>query len=96
MAKKAIEGLFEKGQELFGTVSAQLMEKPAFQQALATAMEQKGKVDAAVTTGLKRMNVATRADLRSLRSRVESLEAQVAELKEALAAARPKVRRKKA
>lgn len=95
MAKKAIEGLFEKGQELFGTVSAQLMEKPAVQQAFAAAMEQRGKVDAAMTTGLKRMNVATRADLRALRSRVESLEAQVAELKEALAA-KPKRPRRKA
>jgi polyhydroxyalkanoate synthesis regulator phasin len=86
MAKKVIEGLIGRGQELLGTVSEKLMEKPAVQQAFVAALEQKGKVDAAIGTGLKRMNVATRADLRALRLRVEALEAAIEELKAAVAA----------
>lgn len=83
MAKKMIEGLINKGQEILGTVGAELMEKPAVQQAFSAAMQQKGKVDAAIGTGLKKMNIVTRAEFRSLRARVESLEAALAEMKEA-------------
>lgn len=44
----------------------------------------RSKVDEGVALALKRLNVQTRGEFRGLKARVEGLEAQVGELREAL------------
>ncbi len=87
MAQEVLGNVFKKGEEIFQNVSGKLLERPAVQKAVEVAMVGKSKVDEQFAIALKRMNVQTRGEFRALKSRVESLEMQVSELKEALAEA---------
>ena len=103
MAQQTFGDVLKKGEELFQNVSGKLLERPAVAKAFEAAMVGKSKVDEGVALALKRMNVQTRSEFRGLKSRVEGLEMQVGELREALEAfkaaqvrpAAPKERAKK-
>ena len=104
MAQQVFGDVLKKGEELFQNVSGKLLERPAVAKAFEAAMVGKSKVDEGVALALKRMNVQTRSEFRGLKHRVEGLEAQVVELREALDAlkaaqgkpAAPNARAKKA
>lgn len=92
MAQQVFGEVLKKGEEIFQNVSGKLLEKPAVAKAFEAAMVGKSKMDEGFATALKRMNVQTRSEFRGLKHRVESLEAQVAELRamvEALKVAPP-------
>jgi len=76
--------VLRKGEEIFQNVSGKLLEKPAVAKAFEAAMVGKSKVDEGVAAALKRMNVQTRSEFRGLKHRVEALEGQVRELREAV------------
>ncbi len=84
MAQQVLSDALKKGEEIFQTVSGRLLEQPAVAKAFEAAMAGKSKVDEGVAKALKRMNVQTRSEFRGLRSRVDGLEIQVSELREAL------------
>lgn len=84
MAQKVFGDVLKRGEEIFQSVSGKLLERPEFAKAMEAAMVGKGKVDAGFATALKQMNVQTRSEFRGLKHRVESLEAQVLELRAAL------------
>ena len=86
MAQQVFGDVLKKGEEIFQNVSGKLLEKPAVAKALEAAMVGKSKVDEGVAAALKRMNVQTRSEFRGLKHRVEALEGQLAELREALEA----------
>ncbi len=86
MAQQVFGDVLKKGEEIFQNVSGKLLEKPAVAKAFEAAMVGKSKVDEGVAAALKRMNVQTRSEFRGLKHRVEALEGQVAELREALEA----------
>ncbi len=86
MAQQVFGDVLKKGEEIFQSVSGKLLEKPAVAKAFEAAMVGKSKVDEGVAAALKRMNVQTRSEFRGLKHRVEALEGQVAELREALEA----------
>ena len=86
MAQQMFGDVLKKGEEIFQNVSGKLLEKPAVAKALEAAMVGKSKVDEGVAAALKRMNVQTRSEFRGLKHRVEALEGQVLELREALEA----------
>ena len=93
MAQEVLGNVLKKGEEIFQSVTGKLLERPAVQKAVEAAMVGKSKVDEGVAAALKRMNVQTRSEFRGLKHRVEALEGQLAELREALAsrpAAAPK------
>jgi polyhydroxyalkanoate synthesis regulator phasin len=89
MAQEVLGSVIKKGEEIFQNVSGKLLEQPAVQKAVEAAMVGKNKVDEGMALALKKMNVQTRGEFRGLKLRVETLEQQVAELKEALAAIKP-------
>jgi hypothetical protein len=85
MAQQVLGGVLKKGEEIFQNVSGKLLERPAVARAFEAAMAGKIKVDEGVAVALKRLNVQTRSEFRSLKHRVEALETQAAELRETLA-----------
>ena len=103
MAQEVLGSVLKKGEEIFQNVSGKLLERPAVQKAVEAAMVGKSKVDEGVAVALKKMNVQTRSEFRHLKHRVEALESQVAELREAVdamkaaqgIASRPKTRARK-
>ena len=86
MAQQVFDDVLKKGEEIFQNVSGKLLEKPAVAKAFEAAMVGKSKVDEGFATALRRMNVQTRSEFRGLKHKVEALEAQVSELREAVEA----------
>src|SRR5204862_4863550 len=93
MAQEMFGNVLKKGEEMFQNVSGKLMEQPAVAKAREAAMVGKSKVDEGVAMALKRMNVQSRSEFRGLKARVEGLEAQLEELRQALAASKAKAAR---
>ncbi len=93
MAQQGFGDVFKKGEEIFQNVSGKLMERPAVAKAFEAAKAGKSQLDEGMAMALKQMNVQPRSEFRGLKRRVEGLEAQVVELREALealkAAAKP-------
>ncbi len=92
MADSLLKQLMSRGEGFFTEVSNNLMSNPAFIEVLKKGIAAKELVDEQVAQGLKRMNVATRKDIKHLEQRVAALEAAV----EKLGRSRPAGRRKKA
>jgi polyhydroxyalkanoate synthesis regulator phasin len=93
------EKLKAKGEEVFAQVSAELMQNPRFVKAMQGAMQGAARgretLDRGVAQALKSMNVPTRADVKKMTSRIESLEQELQALKaKARAKARPRARKK--
>ena len=74
-----------KGEEVFTQVSAELMQNPRFVKAMQGAMQGAARgretLDRGVSKALKSMNVPTRADVKKMLSRIESLESELSALK---------------
>lgn len=92
MADSLLKQLMSRGEGFFTEVSNNLMANPAFIEVLKKGIAAKELVDSQVAQGLKRMNVATRKDIKHLKQRVAALEAAV----EKLGRARPGGRKKQA
>jgi len=97
------ERLKAKGEEVFTQISAELMQNPNFVKAMQGAMEGAARgresLDRGVARALKSMSVPTRADVKKMTARIESLESELAALKSrarAKAKARPRPRKKPA
>lgn len=92
MAKKVIGDALRRGEEIFQSVSGRLLEQPAVAKAFEAALVGKSKVDEGLAVGIKRLNLQTRSEFRGLKVRVDGLEMQIAELREAVSAlsAKPK------
>lgn len=93
------KGIFERlrarGEEVFGQITSELMKNEHFMKAMQGALEGKQRLDRAVGRALKTMNVPTRTELKRAVSRIESLEAEVAGLRDALRAAKGTAKKKK-
>ena len=89
-------GVFERlkarGEEVFTKVSAELMANPQFMRALQSAMKGKEKLDGAVAQALRNMNIPTRTEFKKAVRRIETLEAEVADLKAKAAKPAPRAR----
>ena len=90
MAQPMLDTVMKKGEEIFQNVSGQLLEKPAVAKAFEAAMVGKSKAEEGFATALKKMNVQSRSEFRGLRARVDRLEGQVLEMREALEALKAK------
>ena len=101
-AKGVLDRLKERGEEVLAQVSGELMSNPRFLKAVETAYKGKETVDRAVGQALKSMNLPTRTEFKKAVTRVDALEKQIQELKDALAKAkagpkaRPRARKPKA
>jgi polyhydroxyalkanoate synthesis regulator phasin len=74
-----------KGEEVFTQISAELMNNPGFVKAMQGAMEGAARgretLDRGVAKALKSMSVPTRADVKKMNARIESLESELSALK---------------
>jgi hypothetical protein len=87
-----------RGEELFGRVSAELMQNPNFMRALEAAWKGKAKLDEAVAGALKRMNIPTRTEFKRAQKRIDELEARLGALesRQARPARAPRAKRPRA
>jgi polyhydroxyalkanoate synthesis regulator phasin len=85
--KTLFDRLRERGEEVLGQISGELMQNEHFMKALQGALEGKQRLDQAVGRAMKTVNVPTRSEVKRAVSRIESLESEVAALKEKLKAA---------
>ena len=82
--KGLLDRLKARGEEVFTKISGELMSNPHFMKAMEGAMRGKQKLDQAVGRALKSMNMPTRSELKRAIGRLESLEQEVAGLKDRL------------
>ena len=100
--KDLIDRLKSRGEEMLTQVSAELMQNPRFVQAMQGAMKGKERVDDVVRQALRKANIPTRTEFKRAVARIESLEEELADLKQKAAAKPaapkpvPKTTRKKA
>lgn len=85
--KTLFDRLKERGEEVLGQISGELMQNEHFMKAMQGALEGKQRFDRAVGRAMKTMNVPTRSEVKRVASRIDSLESEVAALKEKLKAA---------
>jgi hypothetical protein len=87
------QGLFDRlkarGEEVWSQLSTELMSNEHFVKAMQGAVRGKEKLNEAVGTALKTMNVPTRTEFKRAMARIDALEKELAVVK-ARAAARPK------
>jgi polyhydroxyalkanoate synthesis regulator phasin len=79
--KGLLDRLKARGEEVFTQISGELMSNPHFMKAMEGAMRGKQKLDAAVGSALKSMNVPTRSEFKRALGRIEALERELAALK---------------
>lgn len=91
MTDSLLSQLKARGEEYFTEISNNLMANPTFIEMLKKGIAAKEVADKQVAEAMKRLNVATRKEVRSLEHRIASLESELAELK---AAAEPKPKRR--
>jgi len=90
-ARSVLERLKEQGGEVLNRISDEVMSSEYFAKAMQGAMKGKEMVDQAVGKALKQMNIPTRTEFRRAVQRIDALERELAELKEAAAKkARPR------
>jgi hypothetical protein len=77
-----------KGEEFFTRMSGELMSNPNFTRAMQAAWWTKEKLDQAVAQALKTMRIPTREEFQRVLRRLEQLESEVEQLKEAQRAPR--------
>lgn len=78
--------LKESGESAFNSLSAQLLEHPAFMAALRRALEAKGEVDRTVSGALDLVNLPSKNDVERILATLESMTAQLARQQRSLAA----------
>jgi hypothetical protein len=79
--KSVLDALRTRGSELFGQVSADLMQSPHFAKALQGALRGKEVLDRAAGRALKNMNIPTRSEFKRALGRIEALEQELAALR---------------
>ena len=82
--RSLLDRLKARGEEVFSQLSGELMGNEHFLKAMQGALQGKQKLDQAVGRALKSMNMPTRSELKRAISRLESLEQEVAGLKDRL------------
>ncbi len=82
--KSLFDRLRERSEEVLGQISGELLQNEHFMKAMQGALEGKQRLDRAVGRAMKTMNVPTRSEVKRAVSRIESLESEVAALKERL------------
>jgi len=85
--RSLFDRLKERGEEVFGQISGELMQNEHFMKAMQGALQGKERLDRAVGRALKTMNLPTRSELRRAVGRIETLEEEVAALREKVKAA---------
>lgn len=82
MVDSLFDQLKSKGEQYVTEVSNKLLANETFIEMLKKGIEVKEAVDQQVGETLKKMNVATRKDIRKLEDRISALEAELAEARE--------------
>jgi polyhydroxyalkanoate synthesis regulator phasin len=81
MNDSLLSQLKARGEEYFTEISNNLMANPTFIEMLKKGIAAKEVADKQVAEAMKRLNVATRKEVRSLEHRIAALESELAELK---------------
>lgn len=81
-----IDRLRARGEEMFTQVSAELMQNPNFVKAMQGALKGKERVEDVVRQALKKADIPSRTEHKRAVSRIDVLEAEVAELRKKVAA----------
>jgi len=89
MADSLFDQIKSKGEAYVTEISNNLMSNPTFIEMVKKGLAAKEAIDREVSETLKKMNVATRKDIRKLEDRIAALEAELAAAR-AKAAARPR------
>ncbi|HKC25690.1 MAG TPA: hypothetical protein VKF32_13150 [Thermoanaerobaculia bacterium] len=89
MADSLFDQIKSKGEAYVTEISNNLMSNPTFIEMVKKGLAAKEAIDREVAETLKKMNVATRKDIRKLEDRIAALEAELAAAR-AKAAARPR------
>ena len=91
-ARSVLERLKEQGEEVLNRISDEVMSSEYFAKAMQGAMKGKEMIDQAVGKALKQMNIPTRSEFRRAVQRIDALERELSDMKEAAAAkkARPR------
>ena len=76
-----LDALRTRGNQLFGQVSADLMQSPHFVKALQGALRGKAMLDEAAGRALKNMNIPTRTEFKRALARIEALEQELQDLR---------------
>ena len=87
MADSLFDQMKAKGEEFFTNVSNNLMSNPTFVEMVKKGFAAKEAVEREVGETMKKMNVATRKDIRKLEERIAALESELAEAREKAATA---------
>lgn len=69
---------------LFSQLSGELMQSPAFMKAVQRALQGKELLDRAATRALKQASIPTRTEFKRALGRIEALESELDELREAV------------
>jgi polyhydroxyalkanoate synthesis regulator phasin len=85
-----------RGEEVLSKISSELMSNEHFLKAMQGAMKGKEKIDQAASRALKQMNIPTRTEFKKAMSRIESLEAEISDLKHKAKAAKRAPKRRTA
>lgn len=94
MAESLFDQMKARGEAFFTDVSNNLMSNPTFVEMVKKGFAAKEAVEREVGEALKKMNVATRKDLRKLEERLAALEAELAEARAKAASAAKRAARK--
>jgi polyhydroxyalkanoate synthesis regulator phasin len=86
MADSIFDQLKSRGEAFVTDISNKLMSNETFIEMLKKGIAAKETIDREVADAMKKMNVATRKDVRRLEDRIASLEAELAEMREKAAA----------
>jgi polyhydroxyalkanoate synthesis regulator phasin len=77
-----LDKIRSRGEEVLTQLSGELMSNPRFMKAIEGAMRGREKLEEAAASALKQMNVPTRSELKRASARIETLEREVAELRQ--------------
>jgi len=79
-----LDKIRSRGEEVLTQLSGELMANPRFMKAMEGAVKGREKLEEAAASALKQMNVPTRSELKRATARIETLEREVAELRQQL------------
>jgi hypothetical protein len=79
-----LDKLRSRGEEVLSQLSAELMSNPRFMKAMEGAIKGREKLEEAAAVALKQMNVPSRGELKRASARIETLEREVASLRQEL------------
>ena len=77
-----LDKIRSRGEEVLTQLSGELMSNPRFMKAIEGAIRGREKLEEAAASALKQMNVPTRSELKRASARIETLEREVADLRQ--------------